>query len=245
MTERFEVGQKVKIFSNKHGEIVCGPVRSTFGGYTGYVVRVDGDDVWHRAADLASVPEPPQFSVDDKVTHRTFGPGEIAFGPFEHYAGQSQYLMKQEDGRHILAAPEALTAAEPEPIKVGDRVRVVRAFAAEHRHGETGVVTSTTEEWRSWPGDVHQYSVTMDSTGGELYVAELERVDEPADTYEYEGVIYDLSVKYRDRDGDVWRFERRPDGKVRGVWTNRDVTDYDCLLDEVANDCGPLTRVND
>ncbi|MEV7425191.1 phiSA1p31-related protein [Streptomyces sp. NPDC091212] len=64
-----------------------------------------------------------------------------------------------------------------------------------------------------------------------------------ADTFEHDGVTCDLNARYRDRDGDVWRFERRPDGSVRGSWYGTDIGDYHSLLSDVATECGPLTKV--
>lgn len=59
------------------------------------------------------------FKPGDKVEHRSWGPGEIAFGPFEHTNGPDHYLMKSEgEGRHSLVLAEALTPAAK--FKVGD-----------------------------------------------------------------------------------------------------------------------------
>ncbi|MEU3729964.1 phiSA1p31-related protein [Streptomyces sp. NPDC033538] len=61
------------------------------------------------------------FKVGDKVTHRSFGEGEIDFGPFEHYTGPDHYLMRDGDGKHVL-----VDGGSMKPIakfEVGDKVR--------------------------------------------------------------------------------------------------------------------------
>ncbi|MYR43101.1 phiSA1p31-related protein [Streptomyces sp. SID5910] len=63
------------------------------------------------------------FKVGDKVEHRTFGKGEIVFGPFEHSAGPDHYLMKQDynGAPFTLAVGEAMTPAAK--FTVGDKVK--------------------------------------------------------------------------------------------------------------------------
>ncbi|MEV4037695.1 phiSA1p31-related protein [Streptomyces umbrinus] len=61
------------------------------------------------------------FAVGAKVEHRTFGAGEVAFGPFDHSTGPNHYLIKQEGGKHALVVAEALSPAAK--FKVGDRVK--------------------------------------------------------------------------------------------------------------------------
>ncbi|MGW2950750.1 phiSA1p31-related protein [Streptomyces eurythermus] len=188
----FKAGDKVETFSGKTGEVVYGPAWSTFGSYTGYVVKVDGEDVWYKANELSAVPELPTFAVGDKVNHRTFGAGEIAFGPFEHHNGPAHYLIKDEVGKHALVQADAMEAATtPEFIKVGDRVRV-------------------TDE----------------------------------DTYEYDGVTYDLSAKYRDKDGDRLKI-KLVNGVARVGWFGEEPNSSSYGLAYAIRQYGPLTRVHD
>lgn len=252
MSGTFEAGQKVKVFDEEEGEITYGPVRSTFGGYTGYVVRVDGADVWHKGTDLSAIPEPPKFAVGDVVEliTRRGARATVEYGPFDD---RDVYVVKlvdkpadADDVRTFTALASVLrTVVDPEPVKVGDRVRIVRATHAEECHGREGVVTSTSADWRADRGDAHPYIVRLDNGDGTVYVAELERVDSPsADTYEYDGVTYDLSATHRDKDGDPWTF-KQVDGRVAAGCNGFDPEHSTVTLESVVDEFGPLTRVND
>jgi len=61
------------------------------------------------------------FGIGAKVQHRTFGAGEVAFGPFDHSTGPNHYLIKQEGGKHALVVEDGLSPAAK--FKVGDRVK--------------------------------------------------------------------------------------------------------------------------
>ncbi|WP_103529494.1 phiSA1p31-related protein [Streptomyces sp. SM12] len=59
------------------------------------------------------------------------------------------------------------------------------------------------------------------------------------DTVDYEGETYVVPGRYRDRDGDVWRFERI-NGVVRGATVSNLIDDNCHTLSEVASNYGPL-----
>lgn len=58
------------------------------------------------------------FKVGDKIDHRTFGAGEVAFGPFLRGSSTDNYLMKDAGGEHRMVDGEAMTPAAK--FKVGD-----------------------------------------------------------------------------------------------------------------------------
>jgi hypothetical protein len=244
VTETFEVGQKVR-FHSREVEVSYGPFTSPLGFEWLVVRRPDGKEETVRKSDLSAIPGPPKFAVGDKVQHPDEGPGVIAFGPFVAAFDPEAFLVRFEDGRNWVVTPDRLTAVEPAPVKVGDRVRIVRATYAEETHGRVGVVTSTSESWRAEHGDEHPYIVSLGRYGDTVHVAELERIDSPAaDTYEYNGVTYDLSAKYRDKDGDVWRFTRFGD-RVTGAMGGAPASPEYRTLRSTVDAYGPLTRVND
>lgn len=252
MTERFEVGQKIK--HNFYGvvEIAYGPYTSLYGG-SRYVVRVDdGTENTCASGQLSAIPEPPKFAVGDKVTHRTFGAGEIAFGPFKHATGPDHYLMEDEDGDHVLSSPDALTKVQ-ESIKVGDRVRVVK----DDPDNRTGAFVGRVGRLTDMDGVYTAYLVEFgdgsgrhgDPENGRWWCAEVERVTDE-DTYDHDGVTYDLKAQYQDTDGDIWVF-KRVGGVVRGDFgaTGQDVSarvhEGSTSLESAVRDFGPLIRVND
>ncbi|MER5501339.1 phiSA1p31-related protein [Streptomyces sp. NPDC002561] len=63
-----------------------------------------------------------------------------------------------------------------------------------------------------------------------------------ADTFEHDGVTYDLNAKYRDTDGDVWRFARFGNEVIGGCIHKPENIDDGCSLAFVM-DYGPLTKV--
>lgn len=238
------------------------------------------------------------FKVGDKVTHRTFGAGEIAFGPFEHSTGPDHYLMKDEYGRHSLAVGEAMQIVAKFSVgdvvsSFGDTHKVVAGpfrgpyatwYAVEDKDGD--VVSALEDDLKAVepakdeplkPGDVIRIPRDglqfADVKAGDLLVVEeatprdvtvhaapgarqlmwyfdLERVErvDPATVAVVDTVAYDLSARYRDREGDYWRFERRADGSVRGncstypLYAVRIYDDGD-TLEEAVRRYGPLTRV--
>lgn len=242
------------------------------------------------------------FKVGDKVEHRTFGAGEIVFGPFDHSTGPDHYLMKQDyNGAHALAVGDAmkpaakfkvgdrvksfaatytveagpffapaewyavksdrtggvmhstaaelsLVAPEPakeEPVKVGDVVRILEdeAFSADVKAGDLFVVKRFSADYpdRIWV-DAAPGTWTNEWT---FRPQDFEKV--PADKVAVvDGKIYDLSARYRDRDGDYWTFQD-VDGTVRGNCSSSNrATEVSNWCDSIAyavERYGPLVRV--
>ncbi|MFB7114072.1 phiSA1p31-related protein, partial [Streptomyces sp. NPDC056291] len=129
-------------------------------------------------------------------------------------------------------------------IKVGDRVRVVKddeTLRTGQFVGKVGVINRLNSSSRL------PYSVRFDEGQDAPHltwnVAEVERVD--ADTVAvHDGVVYDLTAQYRDNEGDVWTFKRRPDGEVRGDYgPYPSISEYASTLASAVKEYGPLTRV--
>ncbi|MEW1551393.1 phiSA1p31-related protein [Streptomyces tsukubensis] len=94
---------------------------------------------------------------------------------------------------------------------------------------------------------LHRFRVRVEGRSTWLWAAEVERIaDASADTYTHDGATYDLSARYKDKDGDIWRFRRCADGTTEGqlsAWdTDRWSSAYS--LAYVASRYGPLTRIN-
>ncbi|CAM5409537.1 putative protein OS=Streptomyces microflavus OX=1919 GN=Smic_80850 PE=4 SV=1 [Streptomyces microflavus] len=64
-----------------------------------------------------------------------------------------------------------------------------------------------------------------------------------AETFEYDGVTYDLNAKYRDRDGDVWSFTGKLSGSGVPRVTHTGYADNYDTIAEIADNYGPLTKV--
>lgn len=66
-----------------------------------------------------------------------------------------------------------------------------------------------------------------------------------ADTFEYDGVTYDLNAQYVDKDGDIWSFRRRENGDTEGHLQTWAATHWDPYfgLPYVARTYAPLTKV--
>jgi hypothetical protein len=247
VTETFEVGQKVRVSGVAEGEITYGPFPSTYGTFTGYVVRTGETERLQRERDLSAIPETPKFAIGDVVTVRTRGArATVEYGPFDD---RDVYVVKlvdeptdSDDARTFTALASVLKADTE--IKVGDRVRVVKDDP-EIRTGEyVGEIGTVMDVGNALRDDLN-YRIKL-PLGRAWWVAEVERVTDE-DTYTYDGVTYDLSGQYRDREGDVWRFARI-DGTVRGTCDedgDAPVRVYHATLERIVDDWAPLTRVND
>lgn len=212
MTE-FKVGDKVKHRTFGRGEIAFGPVNfpSILGGYL--VKAGDGD---HRVAGPEGMTLDVAFDVGDIVTltTRDGARATVEYGPFDN---QPVYVVKlveppADDSPRTFTALASMMEAT-EPVKVGDRVRVIVADPGSSLSakftGRIGVL-SKDDGHRSRT----QYLVKFGSgfhgdDDGTWYCASVEKVaDEPADGFEYEGVTYEYGETYEDYDGDTWKFKR-------------------------------------
>lgn len=166
------------------------------------------------------------FKVGDKVEHRTFGAGEIAFGPFEHFSGSARYLMKNPRGVHHVVEDEAMTPAAK--FKVGDKVK---------QHG-----ANLTIHAGPFYGGSEWYAV--EDARGKVLQASADSMTavapEPArDTVESAGKTYELGVFYRDNDGDRWKFQRG----ILGAVSTADSFEGGRPLRSVVSNYGPLTKI--
>jgi hypothetical protein len=248
VTETFEVGQKVRHDAHGDAEVTYGPFHDTFGR-TRYVVRLaSGTETPLVVGTLSAIPEPPAFAIGDKVVTAAGIRGVVDAGPFKtrYASGGVFWVVADEAGTHVTPFESSLTKVVEQPIKVGDRVRVTDDDGGGRNrfNGLIGTVKELRGEGHSLPylvefGDGRGHHGALN---GRWHCGAVERVTDE-DTHAHNGVTYDLSAKYRDRDGDVWRFQRMSDGAVHGRWTAGPIEVHHSTLAEVADECGPLTRV--
>lgn len=246
MTE-FKVGDRVTAFDSARGEITYGPVHSTFRTFMAYAVKVDeGGEVLYKTSDLSR--EAPAFSVGDKVTSTVSfrgEPGTIVAGPFDASHGTGNFWVMERDGKHQAPGESTLTKvpdSAPEPIEVGDMVRVLKdgADGAAVRSGDLFVTTRV---------NVWGVNTVGSGLGGEWHFVRKSVEKADPDSYAvHDGVVYDLAAEYHDSDTDnpgpgVWHFERLPDGKVRGARDGGTVGRLSPQLDGVVEMFGPLTKI--
>lgn len=240
MTE-FKVGDKVKHNILGVVEVAYGPYTGTFGRKHSVIRLESGRETSVPADTLTALPAFATFAVGDKVDHRTFGAGTVAFGPFTHHSGPDHYLMVDDDSKHALVVADALTAAKAdEPIKVGDKVRVL-IDGAEFATVKAGDVFTVSE--------VRHGRVVVDAplrVGGRSWYFNLESVEkvtEPSKPFTMRGVTYDLDAKYRDKDGDVWRFAIVDGSLVRGEMGSATIDQHSDLIADVVDNYGPLHKI--
>jgi hypothetical protein len=166
------------------------------------------------------------FKVGDKVAHRSFGAGEIAFGPYADASGTGNYVMKQEGGVHYVVSAGNLSLVAK--FNVGDKVR---SYGDDYT-----VLAGPFRGYTEWYVVEDEDGKAMSATADDLTAVES------TNTYAHDGVVYDLDARYRDRGGDVWAFTgNRLDGvptvTMYGNLDNRDTVVY------IADTYGPLTRV--
>jgi hypothetical protein len=241
----FEVGQKVEHLSHGEVEVTYGPFRGRYTP-TAYLLKLeDGRETVGSASQLTAIPEAPKFAVGDVVSlaTRAGAKATVEYGPFDD---GDVYVVKLVDAPAYVDDPRTFTAMahvmtkvdEPEPVKVGDRVRVVAASYAESVHGQIGSVTAV-GDLRTYDGIPHRYAVSVD--GMKIYASEVERVEDE-NTYTHDGVTYDLSATYNDRDDEPWTFERFG-GEVRGGCNGFTPSPMSETLEGVVSLYGPLTRI--
>ncbi|MFF1417597.1 phiSA1p31-related protein [Streptomyces sp. NPDC058280] len=263
--QTFKVGDKVRVLSGGDGKVTYGPVNSTFGTYKMFVVKQDGDE--ERAFKSADLEPLPTFAVGDSA--KMVGesdPVEIVGGPFTNRY-HTWFAVRAEIGETIASEDNLTVLPAPDPIDVGDRVRVTDddGGGANRFTGRIGTVLGVDDSSRL-PYHV-QFGTGRGYHGdenGRWNCVAVERVtDEPTDpiavgnrawvvkdddTHKHNGVTYDLSARYRDRHGDYWRFERFPDGTVRGdfsssLTTTPTVGEHSHTLGYVFACYGPLVKI--
>ncbi|MER6485707.1 phiSA1p31-related protein [Streptomyces virginiae] len=250
----FKVGDEVTLSTRRgaRASVEYGPYGDDNRVYL--VKMLEGEYVGDVFSALAYVMKavPTVFAVGDKVRASSGRDFKVVAGPFDGphcvwYALEDSRgkVWHHPNGTDPLTLVERATAEAPRAVQVGDRVRVTEADDDEPKFvGRFGVVKSLD------PGSVLPFLVSFgDGKGlhgddnGRWWCRSVELA--PANMHEHDGVTYDLSAQYRDRDGDVWRFARMSDDTVRG---NCHVTDipvreeHDSLAYAVAT-YGPLTKV--
>lgn len=245
----YKVGEKVEHRWHGTMEVTYGPYTDTLGG-TRYLVRLGDSEIPLPAETLS--PPTTKFAVGDKVRYGGML-AEIIGGPVTGAdTGEEivlfKYLEGPDDGkgrRRKVSLLESIT--EPALVLVGTRVRVDRATYGEHTHGMVGVVTSSSETFRSYEGDLHPYRVELGGVEGDVYAAEVTPVvDKPADGFEYEGVFYEYGALYQDREGDLFKFRSRrsddgtdtPEGRIDFAAPD----DWNWSLAEVVRNYGPIVK---
>ncbi|MFB7823840.1 phiSA1p31-related protein [Streptomyces hydrogenans] len=244
MTDTFKVGDKVRHESYGDVEITYGPYPGEFSDAR-FLVR--GEDGRERVAVPERMTAIPKFVVGDKV-HAAYGSGgTLVSGPFKSaHHEEAIWVVEKADGTHVFPTAGVLTKVEPEPardIKVGDRVRVTDDDCGGRRFG--GRIGTVKTIHRA--GTLLPYLVEFgDGRGhhgdpnGRWNCRTVELLDETADTYTHDGVTYDLSARYRDRDGDPWQFKRLGD-RVTGA-CGAEPEDDSWTLGYIVERYGPLTR---
>ncbi|WP_030962641.1 phiSA1p31-related protein [Streptomyces sp. NRRL S-378] len=239
----FKVGDSVRHESRGRAEVTYGPYENTFG-QTCVVVRLENGR--ESGVSVGALTAEPKFAIGDEVKYEYGGGGTLVAGPFKSgHHDAAIWVVEKSDGTHMVPTENSLSRVEVKAreIKVGDRVRVVRATYASRCHGRTGVVTAVGLDWRAEDGDAHQFRVELDD-GDYLYAAEVALLDEaPASTFEHDGVTYDLDAEYRDKDGDTWRFVAIKGVPRGGMNGRRDIDEYSDSLMSVVDDYGPLTKI--
>lgn len=249
MTEQtFKVGDKVRHETYGRGIVTYGPTDGPFGRDR-VVIRFDGR-AREMTVDPRSLTASATFEVGEKVQGRYSAvPLTIEAGPFT-YSGTEWYAVRLADGDVSNMTAGYLSPAPADvPIKVGDRVRVLDddpAFRPGDYIGKVGTVNRLNSPTSRLP-----YSVRFDDGQGlatrTWNVKSVERVS-AGDTETIDGIAYDVTAKYKDRDGDTWSF-KRIDGTVRGEYSSAGddrsdyVTQYSDTLSYAVREFGPLRRV--
>nr|WP_159059622.1 phiSA1p31-related protein [Streptomyces antibioticus] len=215
-----------------------------------YLVQEDGrtNEVIVPAERLSAIPETPTFAVGDVVTlaTRSGAKATVEYGPFDN---RDVYVVKlldppanPDDPQTFTAMAHAMTKVV-EPVKVGDRVRVVKGDDTTKFVGQVGVLKQDDE------GDRLRYLVEFgDGSGyhgdpnGQWWCQVVERVEDE-NTYTHDGVTYDLTATYNDRDNEPWTFKRFGD-EVRGGCNGYQPSTVTEPLENVVALFGPLTRVD-
>jgi hypothetical protein len=242
MAATFKVGDKVvnEIFGA--GEIVYGPYGDD---RTSYFMKAE--DGLHHTVTGSLLSPAAKFKVGDTARGVVSGQeytieGGPFFGPVEWYAA------KRGDGTVTNLNATQLRPVEPTPtisgfasssLKVGDVVRILHddADGADVKAGDLLAVKIVGAFGKVRVHAAPGARMSSWYIGGSNY-AKVPAVEVAV----HDGVVYDLSAKYKDTDGDAWKFERIGD-EVRGNYTSRRVEEWDETLAAVVRSYGPLTRV--
>ncbi|MFE3144771.1 phiSA1p31-related protein [Streptomyces scopuliridis] len=241
--QTFKVGDRVTVDRRGDGVVTYGPVEGPYGGQR-IVVKLDGGV--ETAVNTSNVTVIPTFAIGDKAKmYGESNPVEIIGGPFTNRY-HTWFAVRAEVGETMASESDLTAPPTPAPIAVGDRVRVTE----DDPYSRTGEFVGQRGTVRRLNGSSRlPYHVEFDAGQGAPHtrwnVTSVEKItDESADTYRYEGITYDLTAQYTDRDGDAWRFAR-VDGVVRGDWSGarNSITSEDSTLSYVVTRYGPMTKI--
>ncbi|MEU7039814.1 phiSA1p31-related protein [Streptomyces varsoviensis] len=243
MTVEFKVGDKATHATYGDVELVFGPV--DFATMVGWLVKRSSGV--HALASSDALSPVATFKVGDVVEY-AYGPvrGKLIAGPFtSERHGEPIWVVEKPNGKHFTPTQNALRKVEPDPIRIGDRVRILSATYAESSIGRVGEVLEVGRS-KEFGGVVHPYYVRFSGNGaGAIFASAVEKVvDDAADTFVHDGVTYELGAEYEDKDGDVWKFAC-VDGVIRGNWggCRERVDEHGALFDSAVENYGPFTRI--
>lgn len=249
MSDVFEVGQRVRHGSYGEGVITYGPYKSTFGEDAYLVRREDGIEKTWFGRFISVIPTPPAFAVGDTVKYEYGTGGKLVAGPFRsEYHDEPIWVVEKPNGTHMTPTQNSLTKVEASAVKVGDRVRVVEDSDG-YRSGEYVGMVGTLERIDEGADLAHLVrfgdgsGIHGDKDNGRWWCERVEPVADE-DTYEHDGVIYDLTAKYRDREDDPLRIAL-VDGVARVSWFGGTPRFDDDTLEEAVATWGPFTLVTD
>ncbi|WP_405620294.1 phiSA1p31-related protein [Streptomyces sp. NBC_00076] len=141
------------------------------------------------------------FKVGDKVEHRTFGAGEVAFGPFEHHTDAESYLMKEAGSeRHALVLGEALSPAAK--FKVGDKV------TGSHSGNEYTIEAGPFFSPNEWYATKSTAGYVTSNRASVLHIVEAEAADEPVKVGDVVRILEDKAFSANVRRGDLFEVKR-------------------------------------
>src|SRR5690606_1694092 len=177
-----------------------------------------------------------KFKIGDKV--KSYGEEyTIHAGPFH---GHSEwYAVEDESGRVFQENADAMTAVEPEPeagfFKVGDKVKILSGRGIDSYIGST---VTLTEVGATNPYGPYGFRSRF---GLNIYAEEVERVEDE-NTVTHDGVVYDLTARYRDKDGDDLRIQL-VNGTPKVAWFGALPLSSDYTLKDAVDEYGPFTRI--
>lgn len=242
MTDTFAVGDKVTHnMTGMHGVVTYGPFNRRAGVPAYVVQRPDGTEAVWLAVRVTAAKH--AFAIGDraKIVSQT-EPVEIIGGPFKNRFHTWFAVHGNEVGDTTASENELTALPTPDPISVGDWVRVT-ADDPHNRTGEfvgkMGVVIRLGHMSSQVPYRV-SFDAEQDAPHDEWNVASVEKT---TGEYRYGGITYNLSAKYRDAYGDVWTLGRVGNivaGATLPVGSPRSESPS---LGHIVRKWGPLTRV--
>lgn len=141
------------------------------------------------------------FKVGDKVqyTRGQRPDGEIVFGPFDTAFGTDCFMVKRDDGIHLLVSAYDLV---PKALAYTVGMTVVSNSGSGRAYKLVAGPFTNAYGSTFWVGEISgAHAVCMERN----FAAPAPS----ARSYTHDGVIYDMAAQYRDREGDVWSFTGR------------------------------------